>query len=57
MASKFEDHETISTRRLADTLPSVQNFNSAKTTAVTEEKQPNNTKIPRKEQHIALKNA
>ena len=48
MASNSEDQETISTLRLADPLPSVQNFNSAKTTAVTEEKQPKNIKIPQK---------
>ena len=48
MVSKTEDHGADNTRRLADPLPCVQNFNSAKTTAVTEEKQPKSTKIPQK---------
>ena len=48
MVSKTEDHGADNTRRLADPLPCVQNFNSAKVTAVTKDKQPKSRKIPQK---------
>ena len=48
MLSKTEDHGADNTRRLADPLPCVQNFNSAKTTAVTENKQQKRAKRPQK---------
>ena len=56
MVSKTEDHGAEHTRRLADPLPCVQNFNSAKTTAVTENKQQKRAKRPQKSPQNKEKN-
>ena len=48
MASKTEEHGPEDTRRLADHLPCVQSLNSAKTTAVTDDKQQKRTETPQR---------